>query len=53
MSLNIAAAKAKYMLDLAGMTNSDLLDTFKDSVERPYSSWELVAIRTELLARMS
>jgi hypothetical protein len=56
MSLN-TTDQAEYQINLAGMTNSDLLDAFARvsivNQSNPYRSEILGAIRTELLARMS
>jgi len=53
----LAEKQAEYQIDLAKLTNQDLLDTFERVATRHVvndaRAWALVAIRTELLARMS
>ena len=55
MSLTVATAQAEYMLDLTGMTNQDLLDEFfaESCFTGNRPTWRTIAIRTELMARMS
>jgi hypothetical protein len=52
--MNVITEQAEYQIYIAGLTNSDLLDTFERvSALHVNQTWALVAIRTEMLARMS